>query len=65
MAVFTINGQPYDDLGSAIEALRTIWAEHKAPAVREQHRVALSRPTRLDEQRAAYGVTEADVRLPR
>lgn len=55
MAVFSINGEVYDDLGSALDAVRRIWSEHKAPAVAAQHEKA-----RLKGQRQAPVTEESD-----
>jgi hypothetical protein len=49
-AVFNINGKSYSDLRSALNAVREIWAETKAPAVAEQIEAA-----RLKGQRRTEG----------
>jgi len=56
MAVFTVNGHETDNPREAIKLVEQVWHEHKAPAVEEQLRNALSKATPLDIQRAQLGV---------
>lgn len=56
MATYNVNGNETDDFAQAVEFLRLVQAEAKAPAVYEQHVEALQKPSALDLQRAAMGV---------
>lgn len=55
MAVFNINGRETDSRAEAEEFVNDVWHEYKAPAVKEQHIAALSKPSQLDLERAAIG----------
>lgn len=61
MSVFNVNGQETDNLNDAIDLCKAVWHEYKAPAVLEQHRAALSKPSELDLQRARMGVSAPDI----
>jgi hypothetical protein len=56
MAVFSINGAEAESLGEAIEICRAVWERHKAPAVLEQVKEALAKPSPIDIERARLGV---------
>lgn len=61
MAVFNINGHETDSFEEARALISVVWSEWKAPAVEAQHAEALSKPSDLDLQRAARGVSAPEI----
>lgn len=61
MAVFTINGRETDSMKEAQDILSEEWSKWKAPAVEAQHAEALQKPSDLDLQRAARGVSAPEI----
>lgn len=61
MPIFTINGQTTDNINEAHNMVRDAWTESKKEAVAQQKHAALSKPSLIDLERAAAGITAADV----
>lgn len=61
MATYNVNGKETDSFAAALEYLRAVQTEAKAPAVQAQHAAALSKPSELDLQRAARGVSAPEI----